>query len=529
MGQVQREFTYNGVIFGNSPLLKYTIAYLSGILIGSKYTLSPSVLLILTGSISIFSLLIYYLCYKNKSSLLEYTLIFLIVAAFVSLGWLNICISSYSDLKIENSRLKENAELWTDCVVGERPVKKANSNKVTVSLPVFDEGMILYLDKNFPDSLLEVGDTIRAKLIPKRIKNNAGSRFDYARYLEKKGIYSSSYVRANDIILLKLKGISVKNRISVAKGKYIRKITKLIGSGKEAATLIAITIGDKSYLDSDIKNDYSKSGTMHLLAVSGLHVGFIYSFFSLFLIILGNSRLSRILRFVIITALLWCYTSIVGFAPSVSRAVIMATLYEICKMLEREKIGLNTLSLSAFIITITEPQAIFDVGFQLSFAALLSILIIHPKIDEFYLPANRITKYVWSTVSITLACQIGTSLISISTFGFFPTYFLLSNLIAIPLSAIILYMALGQLLFINFDMVSKIIANVLRFLLKLMNGTVERVESLPCSTIDVSFNNGQIISLLMFIILYTFDIIHDHLYKRYICLGLIVNFILCSL
>lgn len=529
MEKVQREITFRSVSFGNSPLLKYTVAYLSGILIGSKYTLSPLSLLMFTGGISILSFLIYYFCFKIKSSFLEHSLSLLIVVSFISSGWLNICSSNYAGLKIENSRLSEKSEIWTECVIRERPVKKERSTKVEVFLPGPGEGMILYLDKNYPYSLLEVGDTIHAKLTPKRVTNYAGSRFDYSKYLEKRGIYSTSYVRSGEITLHKLKVHSIKDRIYMMRERYISKIIKLIGSEYEAATLVAITIGDKSYLDSEVKNAYTNSGTMHLLAVSGLHVGFIYSFLSFFLLVLGNSRYSKFARLTIITAFLWFYATIVGFAPSITRAVIMATLYEICKIIERKRIGLNTLSFSALMITIIEPQAIFDVGFQLSYAALLSIITIHPKINQYYLPKTRIGNYIWSTISISLACQIGTSIISISYFGFFPTYFLLSNMLAIPLSAIILYLALGQLLFMEYYTVAEIITNVLRFSLNLLNSTVARIESLPYSTIAISFNNGQIISLLMLVIVYTFDIIEDNLHKRYICFGLIANFIVCSL
>lgn len=529
MDQGKREFTYCGYTKEKPPLLGYTVAYLCGILIGNKYTLYPSILLIITGTATVLSLLMFHFSYRRKSLLAETTLPLILITTFVLLGWLSICLSGYPDLKRENSHLVENKRTLVSCIIKEKPVKRAKSNKVAASLHEFGEGIILYLDKNYPDSVLEVGDTIKAWLTPKIIRNNADTRFDYKRYMEKQGVYFTSFVKADEIELHKRQGRSLSKCLSAIKQKYIRKIAGLTGNGQEAATLIAITIGDKSYLDSEIKNDYSKSGTMHLLAVSGLHVGFIYSFLSYLLFIIGNSRFSRVSRFCLINTFLWCYAALVGFAPSVTRAVIMATLYEICKITERDKIGLNTLSLSALIITIFSPQAIFDVGFQLSYTALLSILIIHPKIDLFFSPKNHISKYIWATVSISLACQIGTGLISVSKFGYFPTYFLLSNLIAIPLSAIILYVALGQLVFLGNDTISEIIANLLVFLLRLLNGTVERIESMPYSTIGISLSNGQIVSILLLVILYSFEIIKDPTYRKYISMGLTINLIMCSL
>lgn len=438
-------------------------------------------------------------------------------------------MSPYSGLKIKNSKLLENIEIRAECIIKERPVIKAKWTKVEVSLPALGEGMMLYIDKSFPHSVLEVGDTIVAKLSPEIVKNFDGLGFNYSKYLAKRGIYTTSYVRTDEIVLRKLTKFTAKDRIYRVRERYISKITDLIGSGDASATLIAITIGDKSYLDPDTKNAYSASGTMHLLAVSGLHVGFIYSFLSFFLLILGNFSYSKFLRLIIIVAFLWIYVIIVGFAPSVTRAVIMATIYEICKNIERERIGLNTLALSALVITLVKPQAIFEIGFQLSFAALLSIITIHPKINKYYLPGNIFAKYIWSTMSISIACQVGTFMITLCAFGFFPTYFLLANLLAIPLSAIILYIALGQLLFLNHSVISKIITGVLRIFLELLNSCVTRIESLPYSSIVLTLNNGQIILLLVLIIIYTFDIIDDSLYKRYVCLGLVASFIMCSL
>jgi len=465
MDKVGRGITFGGVIISNSPLLIYTVSYLSGILIGSNYPFSAQTAFLLSATSSILTFFIYYFCFKLKSSLLDFSVFLFSIISFISLGWFNICESQYGSVSIENSKL-------------------LNKNEI-------NEAMTLYLDSKV--SILEAGDTIFTVLKPVRFTNFKGSKFDYARK------------------------------------RYIDEIFRLIGHGNEAAIMVAITIGEKSYLNKDIKKAFSNSGTMHLLAVSGLHVGFIYMFLTFFLLILGNYKKSIIVRFIIITLSLWFFAAIAGFVPSITRAVIMTTVYEICKILERRRIGLNTLSLSALIITIFDPDAIFDLGFQLSYTALLSIIVIHPRINYYYNPKNIIAKYIWTIVSISLACQIGTSLITVTHFGFLPTYFLLSNLLAIPLSAIILYLSMGQLAFLGNDAITDIITNILRFLIKLLTDTLTRIESLPFPTISLSLNEGQIISILMLIIIYSINITEDRIFKRYISLGLVISFIVCSL
>jgi len=529
MDKVSEGFSFGSVIFGNSPLLIYTISYLSGILIGSNYEFSPQSVFLFSTSCSILTYLIYYFCFKLKSSLLDFYVFLFSIISFISLGCFNICSSEYGTFSTEKSILLNNSEIFAECVILERPVIKEKRTSIQVLVPKYNEGTILYLDKKYPVSNLEIGDTIFTKLTPMRVMNYEGSRFDYAVYLEKRGIYSTSYVRSDQIVIKKLVIRSLNERIGKLRERYIDKIIALVGSENEAATMVAITIGEMSYLDKDIKAAYSNSGTMHLLAVSGMHVVFIYAFLTFFLSILGNYKYSLIIRFIIITFSLWFFAAIAGFVPSITRAVLMATVYEICKITERRRIGLNTLSLSALIITIVEPQAIFDVGFQLSYIALLSIIVIHPKINRYYLPKNIIVKYIWTTVSISIACQIGTSIITITTFGFFPTYFLLSNLLAIPLSEIILYLALGQLVFIGNASISEFIVYVLRFLIQLLNSIVTRIEDLPYPTIALSLNDGQIISIIMLVIISTINIIEDKIFKKYISLGFVISFIMCSL
>ncbi|OFY44074.1 MAG: hypothetical protein A2X18_08120 [Bacteroidetes bacterium GWF2_40_14] len=520
------DFTYK---FYNSPLLKYSIAYLTGILIGSRFAIPATYLLHISLFLSLLILVIYYFCFKKRVSLIEYSLSYTAILSFIILGWLNISISDFSSLKARKSKLSDCKTIFSYCIIKERPAVKQKYTKIEVLLPEFNEGMILYLDKNFPCNELGIGDTILAKLTPSDVRNFEGSDFDYAGFLSKKGIYSTSYVKACDLAIHKLKKFSFFDRINRLRESYISKVSGMTGKGAESATLLAITIGDKSFLDPDTKNAYSASGTMHLLAVSGLHVGFIYSFLSFALILLGNSAYSKIIRLIIIVSTLWIYALIVGFSPSITRAVIMATIYEICKNMERDRIGMNTLSLSALVITIIKPQALFDIGFQLSFVALLSIIVIHPKIGHLCTPKNAIIKYIWATLSISLACQIGTSLITITTFGFFPLYFLLANLIAIPLSAIILYVALGQIVFIGNTVISAIISDLLIFLSGLLNSFVARIESLPYAIIDLSLNNGQILSVVLIIVVYSTDIINDTIIRKYVFLGLIANFVMCSL
>ena len=180
---------------------------------------------------------------------------------------------------------------------------------------------------------------------------------------------------------------------------------------------------------------------MHILSVSGMHVSFFYFFLSFILSFLGRNRFSEIIKFFAITTILWFYCAIAGFSPSSVRAVIMINLLMLSKIISRKPITLNTLCASALIITIFSPQSLFDPGFQLSYAAFLSIIFINPKIIRLLPTRSKMVEWMWGMVSLSISCSIGTALLTISLYDFFPLYFMIANIMIIPLTALIIYLA----------------------------------------------------------------------------------------
>jgi competence protein ComEC len=222
---------------------------------------------------------------------------------------------------------------------------------------------------------------------------------------------------------------------------------------------------------------------MHLLAVSGLHVGFIYSVLLFITSIFGNFTSSVFARSVFVIILLWGYALFTGMAPSIERAVLMATIYQIGTIFGKKRNSLNSLSLSALIICIFDPGAVFDVGFQLSYAATLSIILINPVINKWYQTKNPIMKYIWTTVSISTSCQIGTSILTIYHFKFIPVYFMISNLLAIPLSSVII--STTMILVVAGDSgISVLLVPVLKFLVRMLNESMAIISTLPYPVIE---------------------------------------------
>ncbi len=254
-----------------------------------------------------------------------------------------------------------------------------------------------------------------------------------------------------------------------------------VGGGvesREGAILAAIAIGDRTRIDRSLKQDFRDSGAMHLIALSGLHVGVLYFFLTATFSFLGNSRAARRLRKGVILSLLWCYAYISGMSTSILRAVIMITVYEAGEMAGSRRDLLRALAVSAFVTTVFMPEAPFQIGFQLSYGAMFAIYWIFPRLHALLECRSSIMEKLWSTISLSISCQIMTSPLVLLYFGNFPRYFMVTNFVAIPLTSIAIYLAPAALITENLPVVGEIFSRVLNLALHLLIAAIEVIAGL---------------------------------------------------
>ncbi len=490
-------------IVRRSPLFIPTVLYLLGILIGSRYYVDINILLKILFLIIPIVFLIIKRFYRRRGILTDILLPILLGISLLLTGWINVDTSGFLKMRSGYSKIGFLESLEANCKITGEIAEKERSIQAEVTIIEYNEKMLLYIDKRIGVGSVGIGDTIKCRIKPKKISNNPGAMFDYVRYMERKGIFCTSYVKQNGLIIKKLKKPTLRERIILVKEWYIKSLTK-DNESQESGILVSLTIGDKSHISSDTRDSFSRAGTMHLMAVSGLHVSFIYAFASAVFSFFGKGRKGRIMKLIISSLFIWGYTALVGFSPSITRASIMATLFELSSITERDGSGLNSLSLSALVITLINPQSLFDLGFQLSFSAILSIIFIYPWLNNMINSGKGLLKYIWSILSMSIACQIGTSLITVYNFQTIPIYFLLTNVIAIPLSGFILYIALIHAVAMGIGFYDDFVMKILLLLSKFLGWIMDRVESLPFSTINCSLNNTEAGILLFFLIVFFF-------------------------
>lgn len=357
----------------------------------------------------------------------------------------------------------------------------------SVSTHSLQKDILLYFTKDSASEHLCRGDEVLFYAHISAPKNNGNpNEFDYARYLLRKGISGTGFAFAHN---WKIVGHDSARSLKQLAADYRERILNLYRSlgfsRDEFAVLSALTVGYKDELSDEIKETFSISGASHVLALSGLHIGFLYAML-LFLLkrIPGRSKMIEIFRILIIIVALWLFAFLAGFSSSVVRSVMMFSLFALSGLALGKGFPLNTLAAAGVLMLLYNPCWLFDVGFQLSFCAVAAILLFHPLIDNRITLTNRFAKYVWSLISVSIAAQIGTAPLVLLYFSRYSTHFLLTNLLVIPLVSILIYLTVVMLLFTPFPMIQSWLKELVQFSLQFLNGSVRWVEQLPFSSID---------------------------------------------
>ena len=358
--------------------------------------------------------------------------------------------------------------------------------------------VLLYLRRDSTMAPPQAGDTIIARTRIQR--GDSIGDFDYGLYLRRQGIIGTAY--AGRFIHLP----SVPPPRPPLQKRLYQRLKAAGLSGDELATTAALTLGYKEDLDPSLKHRFQASGAAHVLAVSGLHTGIIYALL-LGLLTLGGrykplyeDRLHGTLLSLIIIAALWFYAWLTGLTPSVVRCALMLTIVETGRMLHRQAISLNTIAAAAVLILFVRPLDLWSVGFQLSFAATAAIVIVARDFEpalrrqEWQKPIGRLTSWVAGLLIVSLAAQLGTLPITMCTFGQVSNYFLLTNLIVLPITTLLVPCGLATVA-LGGCWLGKAVGYITYGLAWLMNHSVAWIEGLPGSVTQVH-GNGLMAALL---------------------------------
>jgi competence protein ComEC len=368
------------------------------------------------------------------------------------------------------------------------PVQKRSSYKCLARIECLvknqtcfyqNEKVLIYFD-NKRLSRISGNSWIVTDKILQPIENFKSLDFDYKKYCRQRHIYSQLYLKEYEYSLVP--HAEMKSALTILdslRNRILAVIQQQVPSKSENSLLEALMVGFTDDLDPVLLKSYADTGVIHIIAISGLHLALICQFLQFVLLPKGKNKYIRWTKLIVMVTCLWGYSLLSGASPSVIRAAGMFTITLFARNIFRETTLYNILAASAFLLLCFDPFWIFDTGFQLSYAAVLSLGLFSKPIRDLLPVQNRILRAVWDATSVSIAAQILTTPISIYYFNRFPTYFLAANLLAVPLSSLIL--AGGILLCVcnPIHQLAQLIGWILGMLISVLNGFIDHLSGLP--------------------------------------------------
>lgn len=493
-------------IWKEAPFLRYLLAFCAGIYCGAEISGALPEWIIYAGILPVASFLVSYEFFpiKFQYKLRYWTAPFIFILFFLSglfifqdklassdPNWLGHLRPEQGQLIVYlNEPLQEKARTWkalatADAFATQNAVKPASGK------------IILYFRKDSLPPTLNYGDRLLIRKDFEKIRSagNPGS-FDYAEYCRKQGIYHQVFLRPSDYRIIDSSGRKIlRTLLFSSREKLLQILRKYIPGEKEQGLAEALLIGYKDNLDSELLQSYSNTGVVHVIAISGLHLGLIYMLLGAICKILPMKN--AIFQGLIIIAGLWIFSALAGASPSVLRSATMFSFMVIGGWMQRKAPSVNSLAASAFLLLCVEPYWLWDTGFQLSYSAVLGLMILATPVYRVFYLKNPLLDNLWKTSSVTIAATILTFPLTIFYFHQFPTYFIITNLLVIPLSSLILLMELLLCSLSYVPIFANFIGHITGLMIGWMNDFVAYSETIP----GASFQ-GMKIDIVQVILLY---------------------------
>lgn len=450
-----------------NPLLRLTVCLVVGIVIGDYQPLW-GVLPFCFVSLVVITLLLWR--HANLQSLA-------ISVCFVLLGWL-LLQRQYASLKVD----WPDGSVRYEVVVLSEPIEKPKTIAVDVMLARDGRKLKCYFYKDARSRALHVGDGLQIQSRIKPIDDRYFDRFNYRHYLEERGFVGTTFVSSWNWqkAIVSLRDLSYLQRTRLGflrlRSRILQRLAARSMSDEQYAVVAAMVLGDKSALTSEVRELYSLTGASHVLALSGLHLGIIYTLLSLLVL---RRRWQMVSQFLIVMSI-WAFVFLTGMSDSLVRSAVMLSVYALLSLGHRDRMSINTLAFTAIVMLMVNPLALFDVGFQLSFMAVFAILLWQPLFERVfpqgYLQRHRLIRWVWAMVSVSCAAQMGVAPLIAYYFGRFSTFFLPTNFIVVPAATLILYLSLIVLVFPP-------LAYILIYVINILHDALRCIASVPGASI----------------------------------------------
>lgn len=431
-------------------------------------------------------------------------------ALFVG-GYLHVLLKTDSR-RLDHLLTLTDSIKYYSATVNSSPEDKANSVKIEMKVDAVRtkaqwipaSGIVMvYISKKSTPMDVAYGDELLIRGAPEEIKPPANpGEFDFKQFLAFKNTWHQQFVQTEQIkIISHAKHRDVLYYSHKARAWSADQIKRYVKGVQEQGIALALVLGVNDGLDNELQNAYAASGSLHVLSVSGLHVGIIYFIILVLLKPIQSLSWSRWLIAAISIVCLWSYAFITGLSPSVLRAVTMFSFVALARPFGHRTNIYNTLAASVFLLLLYDPYLIMSVGFQLSYLAVLGIVYLQRPLYNLWSPDSWLWDKVWETTCISIAAQLATFSLGLLYFHQFPVYFLVANLFVIPVSFVVLILGIMLLVITPVAFIASFVGWALELSIKFLNLGVFVFEDFPFSLInDVYITAPQCWLLIGFVL-----------------------------
>jgi competence protein ComEC len=488
------------------PLTRITVWFVFGILFSANFTINLKLIFLLVVASLIATLLTFYFSNKDFKQKVYFGISTYILAFIIGITTQIVHTESFQKSNYIHQITNDSEEHLVEVVLRQKLKSSALNDRFITLVKRIDNkessGKILV---NFlkikANNQLQIGANFQIKgVVFKHKKPNNPDQFDYGKYLTNKSILSQMYADSYEIKIGKTIDKDIWYYSDFLRNKILNNLENSKFSKDELHVVAALILGQQQDISSEILHDYQFAGAIHILSVSGLHVGFILLFITFLLKPLRKNKVGNAIRLITIIASLWGFAILAGLSPSVVRSVTMFSFVAVGMHLKRSTNIYHTLVVSIFLILLFEPSFLFDVGFQLSYVALFFIFWLQPLLENLWTPNTKIAIYFWEILTVSFAAQIGAFPLSIYYFHQFPGLFFVTNLIIIPFLSVIMALGVFVMVLAAFDYVPEIPAKILEYSIYFLNKIINWVASLEQFIIkDIPFNWQMLLSLYLLI------------------------------
>jgi competence protein ComEC len=489
------------------PLAKITIGFIMGIILGYYFLPEPNFLFVLLGITGFVFGVLFFWSKKQLAKTPYFGIITYLFSAIVGATTLVAHTDLFQKNNYVNCKGIFDKPHLVSVTLREKLKNSTQNQRYIAIVNQIDNAkntgrIILNFKKDSLNHSFEIGNVlqIQGTLYKNSVAKNP-SDFDYSKYLENKQIYAQLYADESQIGIGSQSVKDIWYYTARLRSKIIRNLEKNNFNTTELNVAMALIMGQQQDIAPEIVRDYQYAGAVHILSVSGLHIGFILLFVTFILKPLPNTKRGSFLKLLIILASLFLFGIVAGLAPSVVRSVVMFSFVAIGNHLRRSVNIYHTLLVSVLLILLFQPTFLFDVGFQLSYLALFFIVWLQPFLSKIWRPKNKITNYFWDILTVSFAAQIGTLPLSIYYFHQFPGLFFVTNLVVIPLVTVIMILGVVVVVLAAVDWLPLFLSKALEWSIYLLDKIINAIASLEQFIIhNISFHFLLLISSYLLII-----------------------------